>query len=325
MSDQRLRIGIVGCGGIAAAHIDAYKVSGAAEIVATCDVDENRAKALAEKVGGKGYSRLEEMLEKEKPDAVSLLTPPSIRMPVTRILCDHKVHVFSEKPLADTVKVAKQMAKAAERNGVLLMVAACHRFHEPVRRTRELIENGTMGQVKTFRNRFGYRCTATDDEVRGRGGVLLDNGAHSVYLFRFLAGEPVRVMARGDRADDITLLRDCIMLLETAEGRIGVIELNGTVPKTKNIIEVYGTGGAAYIDYGGGESAFYAGSSNEKLILTDPSLSGSHRFHREIAHFIACIRGQEKPRIGAEEGIRDLMVIEAAFKSIQKGGAVKIG
>ena len=323
MEKAHLRIGIVGCGGIAGAHIGAYKANEGAEVVAVCDVNENAAKSLAEKMGAKPYTTLEQMLHKEKLDGVSLLTPPAIRMPVARTIADHKVHIFCEKPLADSVRVAKQMAKAAEKNGVLLMVAACHRFHEPVRRTRELIDAGTLGKVRMFRNRFGYAWKKTDAEVRARGGVLLDNGAHSVYLFRFLTGEPVRVMARGDRADDITLLRDVACILETADGKIGVIELNGTVPKCKNIIEVCGTGGAAYIDYGG-ESAFFPGESSEKIVLTDPKLPGEHRFTREIAHFLACVRGEAKPTIGAEEGIRDLMVIEAAFKSIQKGKAVEV-
>jgi len=324
MTNDELRVGIVGCGGIAGAHVAAYQENEGVTLAATCDLNEEAAKRLAGKFGGAAYTDLTTMLEREELDAVSLLTPPGIRMPITKTICDHKVHVFSEKPLATTVEVARQMAATAEENGVLLMVAACHRFNEPVKRTRELIDAGALGKVRTFRNRFGYGWTRTDDDVRSRGGVLLDNGGHSTYLFRFLAGEPARVMARGDNAEDITILRDCIVLLETDDDVIGVIELNGTVPKTKNIIEVYGTGGAAYIDYGG-ESVFVPADSNEKVVLTDPDLPGSHRFTREIAHFLACIRGRETPTIGADEGIRDLMVIEAAFKSIQEGRAVEVG
>jgi len=324
VAKEPLRIGFVGCGGIAGAHIGGYQANDGAELVAACDISEKAAKALAEKIGGAAYTDLEEMLDKEKLDAVSLLTPPAIRMPITRTLCEHKVHIFSEKPLADSVAVAKDMAKAAGENSVLLMVAQCHKFHEPVRKTRELIDDGTLGKVRMVRNRFGYGWTKTDDQVRSRGGVLLDNGAHSSYLLRFLGGEPVRVMARGDRADDITLLRDVAAVLETSDNCLGVIELNGTVPKSKGIIEVYGTGGAAYIDYAG-ESVFLPGDSNEKIVLTDPDLPGSHRFDREIGHFLACVRGEETPMIGAEEGVRDLMVIEAIFKSIQDGEMVDVG
>jgi len=324
MAGDQMRIGIVGCGGIAGAHIGGYEGNDEVKLAAACDLNGKAAEAVAERFGGTAYTDLAEMLDKEKLDAVSLLTPPAVRMPITRIICEHKVHIFCEKPLADTVAVARQMAEAAEANGVLLMVAACHRFHEPVRRTRELIEDGTLGKVRMFRNRFGYGWTKTDDEVRGRGGVLLDNGAHSAYLLRFLCGEPVSVMARGDRADDIMLLRDVAAVVETDGEGIGVIELNGTVPKSKGIIEVYGTGGAAYIDYAG-ESVFLPGDSNEKVSLTDPDLPGNHRFVREIGHFLECVRGAEEPTIAAEEGIRDLMLIEAIFQSICDGAPVTIG
>ncbi|MEW6355344.1 MAG: Gfo/Idh/MocA family oxidoreductase [Planctomycetota bacterium] len=319
-----LRIGFVGCGGIAGAHIGGYQANAGVELAAACDISEKAARSVAERIGGRAYTDFEEMLDKEKLDAVSLLTPPAVRLPMTQIICEHKVHIFCEKPLADSVAVARNMAKAAEENDVLLMVAQCHKFHEPVRRTRALIEDGTLGKIRMIRNRFGYSWTKTDDQVRGRGGVLLDNGAHSSYLVRFLGGEPVGVMARGDRADDITLLRDVAAVLETDDGCISIIELNGTVPKSKGVIEVYGTGGMAVIDYAG-ESAFFPGGSNEKVVLTDPGLPGSHRFDREIGHFLACIRGDETPVIGAEEGIRDLMVIEAIFKSIQQGVRVEVG
>ena len=323
MSGEQLRVGIVGCGGIANAHVDAYQANGGVEIVAACDVNAAAAEALAQRTGATAYTDPQAMLAEARPDAVSLLTPPAARMPLVQTLCERGVHVFCEKPLADSVAVAEQMAQAADRSGVLLLVAVCHRFHEPVRRTRELIDSGTLGEVRMFRNRFGYPWTMAEDRLRGRGGVLLDNGAHSADLFRFLVGEPTRVLARGDRTDDITLLRDCACVLEATRA-IGVIELNGTVPKSKSIIEVYGTGGAAYIDYGG-ESVFVPADGGDAVVLTDPSLPGPHRFTREIAHFLACVRGQATPTIGAQEGIRDLQIIEAVFKSIQQGLAVEVG
>jgi len=317
-----LRVGIVGCGGIARAHVKAYKDTGQVELAAVCDISAEAAGKLADATGAKPYTDLDEMLDKERLDAVSLLTPPAVRWGPAGKIMDRGVHIFCEKPLAQTAAEARKMAEGAREKGVQLLVAQCHKFHEPVRRTRELIEDGTLGTIRTFRNRFGYG-QKSDELVRGRGGILLDNGAHSSYLLRFLLGEPVRVFARGDRSDDITILRDCICIFETAENGIGVIELNGTVPKSKGIIEVYGTGGAAYIDYAG-PSVFLPATENKEVPLTDPSLPPDHRFLREISHFLACVRGEEEPMIGADEGVRDVVILEACFESIRTNECVEI-
>jgi len=317
-----VKVGIVGCGGIASHHAKSYVEVGGAELCAFCDVSAERAERLAQEFGGRAYTDLGEMLDGEELQAVSLLTPPAVRFEPVRAIAEHGVHIFCEKPLATSVEEARKLIDVTRENGVHLLVAVCHRFHEPVRRVRELLDEGKMGEVKMFRNRFGYRFGMPLEELKGRGGILLDNGAHSVDLFRFLAGEPVLVFARGDRSDDITCLRDCICLLETAEGARGVIELNGTVPKSKGSIEVYATGGSAYIDYAA-ESVFVP-AEGKPVVLDDKLLPPLHRFHREISHFLDCVRGKAQPVIGADEGLRDVIVMEACFRSIQEGRPVEI-
>ncbi len=320
-----VRIGFIACGGIAHAHLAAYQNNDKADVVAVCDVDPAKAEAMAEKAGANAYTDLKEMLDAEQLDGVSLLTPPKFHADLAVEALQAGVHVFSEKPLADSLAAGQRMADAAAAAGRHLLVAVCHRFHEPVVRAKQLIDEGKLGRLTTFRNRFGYRTGVPDDVTRLRGGILLDNGAHSVDLFRFLVGEVQSVCGwagRGERAQ-IEDVCNCNVLLESVDGVGGVIELNGLAGKCLNVVEVYGEDGTCVIDYGGGPSQFLP-ASGDPVVLDDPGLPGSHRFQREIDHFVACILGEEEPVIGAEQGVAGLAVLEAAFQAMQTGNAVAV-
>lgn len=319
MSNGCVRIGLIGCGGIAATHLSTYQKNPRANVVAVCDVDQAKADATAANADANAYTDFKRMLEAEQLDGVSLLTPPAYHEDIAIDTLRAGVHVFCEKPLSNSLASGRRMAAAAAETDKLLLVAQCHRFHEPVRRTHELIAEGKLGQISTFRNRFGYRDGAPNDRTRVRGGIWLDNGGHSVYLFRFLVGEVRSIVGWCPQAErqKIEDLCNCAMLLESVDGAGGVIELNGLAGKCLNVIEVYGTDGTAVVNYGGPSQ--FLPASGDPVPLDDPSLPGSHRFDREIEQFIRCVLGEEEPTIGAEEGVKDLAILEAGFRSIQTG------
>jgi len=326
MADQTLRIGLIGCGGIAPTHLQCYQANERAKVVAVADLNEAAAAALAEKAGATPYADYRQMLAKEQLDAVGLLTPPATHRALAADVGDVGLHLFSEKPLASTADDARAMADAAAAAGKLLLVAQCHRFHEPVRRAKAHIAAGDLGELSTYRNRFGYLAGKPDDRTRGRGGILLDNGSHSSYLFRYLVGEVASAFgwAPADQLAQIEDLCVCTMLLQAENGIGGIVELDGAATPCPNAIEVFGTAGSVTVDYGGGPSLFRP-AQDDPVSLDDPSLSGSHRFQREVDHFVACVLDGEQPEISAEEGVADLRVLEAAYKAMGTGHAEVVG
>ena len=320
MAADPLRIGLIGCGGIASAHLAAYRENAHTEVAAVADIRPEAARAVAGKAGATAYTDYRQMLASEGLDGVSLLTPPDRHRAIAEAALAAGIHVLCEKPMAGSSTDAQAMADAAAAAGRLLLVAQCHRFHEPVRRARTRIEAGDLGQVSTYRNRFGYLRGTPDAATRGRGGVLLDNGSHSSYLFRYLAGEPGSVSAWGppSQLGQVEDLCVCSLQLETGDGVGGFIELDGAARPCPNAIEVFGTAGSVTVDYSGGPSLFRP-AEGESVSLDDPGLEGSHRFQREVDHFVACIRGHEEPEIGAAEGVADLLVLEAAYRAMCTG------
>jgi predicted dehydrogenase len=287
------------------------------------DVFLEKATALAQKGGAKAYQDYREMLKKEDLDAVGLLTPPDSHRKIAEDVLKAGLPIFTEKPIAHKAADGRAMADAARKAGKLLMVAQCHRYHEPVRRAREIIQGGELGAISTYRNRFGYRQGTPDAWTRSRGGILLDNGSHSSYLFRFLAG-PVKTAFGWGPADQIVKIEDlcrCLVVLETVGGVAGVIELDGAAKPCPSVIEVFGEKGAILINYTGKSQFIPNGKPPVEL---DAKLPGSHRFDREVEHFVRCVLGEEQPQIGAEEGVADLVVLEACYQSMRTGRVIPI-
>jgi predicted dehydrogenase len=328
MANTGLRVGLIGCGGIAPVHLDSYCQDGRVSVAAVADVEERRAEALAARCGAAAYTDYRQMIDEQRLYAVSVLTPPAFHREASEVALAAGVHVLAEKPLATTAADAQALAEAAQRSGRLLLVAQCHRFHEPVRRARALIESGDLGAIATYRNRFSYSSGTPDERSRGRGGILLDNGAHSSYLFRYLVG-PVKSVfgwAPAAQRGQIEDLCVCTLLLEATSGHErsggGVVELDGAARPGEDVIAVFGEKGCVFIDYAG--PSRFVRASGAAVALDDPGLPGNHRFDREIAHFVNCILGEEAPEIPAEEGVADLRVLEAAFQSIRSGRAVTV-
>ncbi len=309
-----LRVGITGSGGISHIHAQTYSANEHTELVACCDIDFFRAEALAANWNCNAYASQEEMLQNEQLDIVSLCTQPrSHRMLGVQAL-EAGMHLFCEKPLACSAAEGQAMVDAARVNGKKLMVAVCHRFHEPVVRAKALLQEGKLGELRGYHNAHVGAMGWKD-----RGGVLLDNGSHAVDHFRHLVGEAKDVSAIiNPPSDDITDAHTAWVLLETADGVPGTINLSFDVQGGGSMIALFGNEGTAVVDYSLGGLRYKLGD-DDWVHEQYEDLPGDHRFHREIAHFVDCILNDTEPVPNGEEGIKDLELIEAIWNAARRG------
>ena len=312
-----MRIGIIGCGGIAGEHIRGYRHCEDVEIVAGADVDIERAVRV---FGAEhAYQDYREMLTREKLDAVSICTPPKFHKEQVCAALESGVAVLCEKPLAMNAQEAREMVDCATKADKLLVTAFCHRFHEPVMRARDLIKAGRIGKVTMFRNRFGGKIDMTqtwfaNPEISG-GGTIPDTSVHSIDLFRYLVGEASKVCAAVETADSRYGVEDCsTILLQASNGAIGVIEASWTSPGSANVIEIYGTDGAIIIDYSTGGLRFMVDNSGSWQQEPCPN---ADRFVEQAKHFVACVRGERVPIVDGTDGLRAAEVIDAAYAFTQ--------
>lgn len=190
METKKLRAGIVGCGGIAnGKHLPAMKKTGCFEIVAFCDLVEERAVKSRENFGtedARVYTDYKELL-KEELDVVYVLTPNSSHAPVSIAAMEAGKHVMCEKPMAKTYAEAKAMVETAERTGKILTIGYQCRYRADSAYLKRACENGELGEIyyakaHALRRRAVPTWGVFLDEEKQGGGPLIDIGTHALDL-----------------------------------------------------------------------------------------------------------------------------------------------
>ncbi|GIV20222.1 MAG: dehydrogenase [Armatimonadota bacterium] len=320
MSNQILRVGLIGAGGIGRTHLASYERVREAQIVAVTDIHEETARAAAQQVGAEVFRSAQEMLERSELDAVDICTPPVAHLEAALLAIEKGLHVLCEKPLAHHPDAARRMVQAAEARGVKLMTAFCHRFHPPIVALKRLIDAGELGDIVMFRNRFAGPFKGveerwfSDKEVAG-GGVLMDTSVHSIDLFRFLVGEVARVQAVTRQTNPaIGEVEDtAIVLLSTSDKRMGVVEASWVLAAGFNVVEVYGTEGAAMVHYWDGFKSRY--KTNRMDDWQPLEEVGPDRFVGEIQHFVDACLGRTELQVTGYDGLRAVEIVYEAYAS----------
>ena len=197
----RLKVGFIGCGGIARAHANRLVRFSDVELVAFSDIVVGKAEALAHKFGGRAYSDWREMLDRENLDVVFICLPPFAHRDEVMVAAEEGVHVYIEKPIALNVKLAYEMVRAIEKSGVKSQVGYQLRFAAGVERAKKLIEDGVVGDIGLVAGRYWCGFIRRDwwlDKSRS-GGQVVEQATHLYDLLRWLCGNVERVYAEMDR------------------------------------------------------------------------------------------------------------------------------
>ena len=193
---MKIKVAIISCGMIAnSAHIPAYKHFEDFEICAVCDINEKSARETAEKHNiPKYYTDADEMLEKEKPQLVSVCVPNMLHKEYTMKALKNGANVICEKPLAVTYEDAKEMYDFAEKTGKILVACQSMRFTpDRLAAKKKLDENKTKiyyGEFSRIRRRGTPTWGTFHIKEKNGGGCFIDIGVHMLDAILWLAGNP---------------------------------------------------------------------------------------------------------------------------------------
>ncbi|GGF84239.1 oxidoreductase [Paenibacillus albidus] len=188
---NKLKIAIIGCGGIATGkHMPSLSRQKDAEMVAFCDIIEERAQDAAEKYGAEGakvYTDFRKLLEDGGFDIVHVCTPNDSHSEITVASLEAGNHVMCEKPMAKTTAQAREMLDAARRTGKKLSIAYQNRFRSDSEYLKAVCEKGELGDIY-YAKAIALRRRAVPtwgvflDEEKQGGGPLIDIGTHALDL-----------------------------------------------------------------------------------------------------------------------------------------------
>lgn len=200
---RRLKIALVGCGGIAKAHwhgIQAHVPE--LWVTAVVDADATRAADMAAETGGQPFASLEHALAEGDFDAVDIMLPHNLHEDAAILAFRAGKHVVLEKPMATTLDGCEQIMAAAMKAGTVFMVAEQSEYWPEAQKIRQLLKEGVIGKIITARAYFGGAVGSGwgakpwryDKTITG-GGICIDGGAHWIRPLRMWLGEIDEVVA----------------------------------------------------------------------------------------------------------------------------------
>ncbi len=318
---NKLKFALIGTGGIAQTYAQAFQTSNCCKLVAVADINQDSAKAFAEPFGAKSFSDYKTLAENTEFDAVIVSTPPNSHPEIAMYFMNRKIHVLCEKPLCLSVAEAKEMIETAEKTGVKFTMASKFRYVEDVVKAKALVASGVLGKVLQFENSFTAKVDMakrwnSNKEIAG-GGVLIDNGTHSVDIIRYFLGAIEEVLAvEAGKTNGLAVDENVKLLAKTADGIAASVDLTWGINKElPNFISVYGTNGTLHI--GWRESKYKLNSSPDWTVF-GKGYDKVQAFRAKIENFRNAILGKEELLIQPSDALASVEVIEAAYKSLNQ-------
>lgn len=328
MQTNKLKIGIVGAGAIAQSYVQALENNDYARVAAVADVRPEATQALAERLGCPSFESYETMAKKTRLDAVIICTPPVTHPELSIFFLDQGIHVLCEKPLAIDVQNAKAMLDAAKKSGAKLTMGSKFRYVDDVIRAKSIVASGILGEIILFENAFTSRVDMSsrwnsNPSISG-GGVLIDNGAHSVDIMRYFLGPLAEVqVVEGKRVQGLSVEDTVRIFVRSTGGVMGSIDLSWSINKElDSYINIYGSQGTISV---GWKESRYRQSSSRDWVVFGNGYNKVQAFTSQINNFAKAIRGDEMLLITAEDALASVEVIEATYNSLRRDHWTSVG
>lgn len=332
-----MRIAFAGAGNIINVHARAARAQTDVELAAVVEKFPDKAAALARKFRIKNqYETVEQLLKAGGVDALVVGTPNFLHAPQAIAALKAGLHVMVEKPMAMDTRQAEKMLEASAKSGATLMVAHCWRFDEDVLwLKRESKKLGKIVRTKgiSVHTHWGPAGWFTQRQFAG-GGALADMGIHALDTARFLLGnpQPVSVYAKiGTHYKDFDVDDTGVILVEWDNGATSYIESGWWQPHADGpeaATQLYGTQGYGQLFPTHLE---LPNVQTQKLERIKSGFKFPRREHcpqsmydAQMAYFVECVRKNKTPVPGGLEGLANMKVVDAAYKSSRTGKAVKI-
>jgi scyllo-inositol 2-dehydrogenase (NADP+) len=266
------------------------------------------------------YSDHKELINKEKPDAIVVSTPPNLHYEIVSEAVENKIHVFVEKPFTLSYKESSELSGLAEERGIINQVGYVNRFNDMFLKTKELIENKVIGNVTGFKSEMFSYTISKEDAAEGwrgseesGGGCLNEMASHAVDLVNYIIGVPDMVSESvlskilSKNVDDV--VSSTFVYNNGVKGTLYVNWCDPAYRKPTNKLEISGTDGQLFVDQHG--LKIFLKRANEMynlkegwntIFITDafsnvPFYVRGNEFTRQLYHFIESLNGNDTKKV----------------------------
>lgn len=343
-----LKVGFIGAGGIARAHMKHLKAIGDVEIVAAADVSNDMLQRVKTEYGVQQLFTDFRAMLKAVPelDAVSVCTPNGLHAANTIAALEAGKHVLVEKPMAMNAKEGQKMLDAARRAKKHLVIGFQHRFEPRTRMVREQIKAGAFGKILYVRAQALRRKGIPNWGVFGRkdlqgGGPMIDIGVHILETAHYLIGSPKPITATGNtwtyagnKPSNVmctwpnwdyktyTVEDLAVGQIRFDTGTMLTIEASFVAHIEKDVwnIQIMGEKGGA--DWG--NSQIFTDANGYMVNQTPAFLGRWDCFEYKMRHFVEVVRDGRANEAPAEHGLMVQKMLDGVYASAAKGREVTI-
>ncbi|QRM45957.1 Gfo/Idh/MocA family oxidoreductase [Rhizobium sp. BG4] len=336
-----LKGALIGCGFFAVNQMHAWRDVEGAGIVAICDRDPARLKAVGDQFGiERRYSDASELFAAGGFDFVDIATTVPSHRPLVEMAARHKVPVICQKPFALSLADAKAMVAACREAGIPLMVHENFRWQTPIQAVRRLLDSKAIGTP--FWGRFSFRSgydvfSGQPYLAEGERFIIEDLGIHTLDIARFILGDVKTLTARTKRVNPKIKGEDvATILLDHESGATSVVDVSyatklGTEPFPETLIELDGSDGTIRLSTGYRLEVTNAAGT----IVSDASpqlLSWASRPWHNIQesvyaiqdHWVERLKNGGEPATSGADNLKTFALVEAAYESAATGKTVDV-
>lgn len=334
------RFGVIGVGTWGQNHTYVYSHHPGAQLAAVCDLNAERAQAIATQYGAERvYSDYQQLLADPDIDAVSIATPDFAHREIAIAAAQAGKDILLEKPLATTVEDAEAIAQAVTDTGVRFMLDFHNHWNPSFFQAKQSIVANEIGEPHMIYGRLNDTIFVPTEMLRwaNRSAIIWFTGSHLIDLACWLADSPVNkvycvsrskvLKSRGIDTPDFFQT-----MLEFDNGAVAVLETCWTLPNSQPVIidfgmEIVGTDGALHVNCSHHQALrkYTDQPSYPDVFVTYPLYDEIKGLGVEsIHHFADCVINDRQPRIGLKAGLENTRIVCAALQSAETGQPVTL-
>ena len=336
-----LRGAVIGCGFFAQNHLHAWAGLEGAQIVAVCDLDAERAGTTTARFGiPHHYTDAAEMLVRERPDFVDIVTTVESHRALVELAASHGVPAICQKPFATTLEEAEAMVAACARADIPLMVHENFRWQAPLLSVAAEISSGRVGRPFFGRISFRHDYDVYSGQpylAKAERFAILDVGVHLLDVARALLGEVRRLTCTVQRINPTIRGEDvATILLEHEDGTTSIVDCSFSShldpnPFPETLVEIEGDLGCLRLSPGYHMQVVSSGSSSVRDVdaVEAPWMKRPWHVVQDSVvniqrHWIECLEQGKTPATSGRDNVATLRLALAAYESAERGKTIEI-
>jgi len=311
-----LKVGVIGTGGWGKNHVRV--LSELQCLAAVCDMNSERADTFSKNYRVPGYASIDEMLRKEKLDAVTICTPASTHFAMGSKALAAGLHTFVEKPMTTSVTDGEMLIEAARNADRFLTVGFIERFNPPITALKQMIAEGKMGEPILLEFHRENRRGENISDV----GIVKDASIHDIDTACWLFGEVPRVVYARVGAMYVPLEHEdfAAILLGFTGQKTAFLVTNWITPNRIRTLSAVFSGGVVDVDFVTQRTSIHEGAAT-----TVPTVPFQEPLMLELRGFVNALKENRQPLVTGQDGLNVTRVAEAVLASSSSGTPIYLG